>query len=295
MEDASGVVLRSGVRLGRRIGPFEGRLDSELVDKFAEATGDPSGRARSARGVPPVAVVTQLWDAQEAGRAALIPEEFQSQAIGGVHGDHDLVVLRRIRPGEPLQTWVEGRAARTKGSNSVITLRYVTTDARGEVLAEQLWSTVWLGVRCLDIGEAPPPHGFPDAARARHIGSWHVDVDGEMARRYAELSGDWSRHHFDAEAARRSGAERPFLHGLCSMALCARGFSETVAGGDQERVGRIALRFAGPVPLGERLTVHFYDAGRLGYAFEADVDGTRVVSHGRAAWRGTEPARANDR
>ena len=224
----------------------------------------------------------------------LIPEDFQSEATGGVHGDHDLVVHRPIRPGEPLQTWVEGGAARTKGSNSVVTLRYVTTDAQNEVVAEQLWRTVWLGVRCLDVGEAPPPHDFPDAGAGRPLGSWHVDVDGEMARRYAELSGDWSRHHFDAEAARR-GAERPFLDGFCSMALCARGFSETVAGGDQERVGRIALRFARPVLLGERLTVHFYDAGRLGYAFEADVDGTQVVSRGRAAFRGAEPARANDR
>ncbi len=166
MEDASGVALRTGVRLGRRIGPFEGRLDSELVDKFKEASKDPSGRVRSPRAVPPVAVVTQLWDAQEAGRTELIPEDFQSEATGGVHGDHDLVVHRPIRPGEPLQTWVEGGAARTKGSNSVVTLRYVTTDAQNEVVAEQLWRTVWLGVRCLDVGEAPPPHDFPDAARA---------------------------------------------------------------------------------------------------------------------------------
>jgi hypothetical protein len=76
------------------------------------------------------------------------------------------IVHRPIRPGEPLQTWVEGGAARTKGSNSVVTLRYVTTDAQNEVVAEQLWRTVWLGVRCLDVGEAPPPHDFPDAARA---------------------------------------------------------------------------------------------------------------------------------
>jgi acyl dehydratase len=279
-------MLRDGVRLGRRIGPFEGRLDSELLEQFAAATRDPSGRVQSCRAVPPIAVVTLLWDAQEAGRAALVPADFQSQAIGGVHGDHDLLVHRPLSPGEVLRTWVEGRSASTKGPNAVITLRYLTTDVRDQVVAEQLWSTVWLGVSCVDAGEAPTHHRFPDAARARPVGSWHVDVDGEMARHYAELSGDWSAHHFDAEAARRSGADGPFLHGFCSMALCARAFAETVAGGDQDRVGRIALRFARPVLLGERLTVHFYDAGPLGYAFEAEVNGTRVVSDGRAELRG---------
>ena len=35
--------------------------------------------------------------------------------------------------------------------------------------------------------------------------------------------------------------------------------------------------------LGRRLGVHFYDAGPLGFAFEADVDGALVIAHGRAA------------
>ncbi len=106
-----------------------------------------------------------------------------------------------------------------------------------------------------------------------------------MADRYAELSGDWSAHHFDAEAARRSGADGPFLHGFCTMALCARAFSEVVVGAEPSRVSRIALRFVQPVLLGRSLTVHFYDAGELGYGFEADVQGVQVVAQGRASLR----------
>ena len=276
-------MLGSGLRLRSRIGPFEGSLDTALVRKFAEATRDTSSRARATDVVPPAAAVTLLRGAQEASRAELVPAEFQAQATGGVHGGHDLVVRRPIRPDEPLQTWVEGRAARSVGSNTAVTLRYETTDSRHELVAEQLWSTVWLGVTCLDVGQPPSGHAFPDSARDRHVGSWQIDVDADMARRYAELSGDWSAHHFDTEAARRSGASGPFLHGFCSMALCARALSEVVAGADQDRISRIALRFARPVLLGRRLSVHFYDAGPLGFAFEADVDGTQVIAHGRAA------------
>src|SRR3954470_2387147 len=80
-------------------------------------------------------------------------------------------------------------------------------------------------------------------------------VDADMAHRYAEVSGDWSDHHFDVDAAHRSGFERVFLHGLGTMALCAQAVVELVAGGDPERVRRVAVRFASPTFLAEQLHV----------------------------------------
>jgi acyl dehydratase len=276
---------RSGVRLGQRVGPFELTLDSGLIESYADATGGPSRRLLAAPVVPPVIVSAGTWTVQEAARAELVPAEFQAAATGGVHGDHDLVVHRPVRSDDVLQTWVEGHAARTIGSNSVVTLRYETRNARNDLFVEQLWSTVWLGITCLEVGDAPPLHAFPEAARARLLGSWEVDVDDDMARRYAQCSGDWSAHHFEIAAAQHSGADRPFLHGLCTLALCARGLCEVVAAGSPDRLERIALRFARPVPLGERLTVRYYDAGELGFAFEADAAGSQVITNGRAALR----------
>lgn len=274
-----------GLRLGSRVGPFAGRLEVELLRKFAVATNDPSDRVRAAEVVPPVATVTQLWDAQNAARSALIPLEFQMRATGGVHGEHDLVIHRPIVPGEPLQTFVEGRAARAKGSHSLITLRYMTFDARDALVAEHLWTTVWLGVTCEEAGHPPPNHAIPEGARQRPLGRWCVDVDVQMARLYAEASGDWSPHHFDVEAARRSGADGPFLHGLCTMALCAQGVSQLLSGGNPERLARIAVRFARPLLLGEQLAIAFSDAGPLGYAFEAEASGTPVITQGRVELR----------
>ena len=244
------------------VGPFVGTLDAEAVRRYA-----------------PIAIVTQIWDAQEAARPQLVPAEVQRSASGGVHGEHDVVLHRPIVVGEPLRTWVELHGARPAGRNAVVTLRYDTRDAAGDLVAEQWWSTVYLGASCDVTGSPAPDHSFPDDARQRPVGVCEVDVDEDMARRYAEVSGDWSAHHFDVDAARRSGADRPFLHGLCTMALCAQAVVQVMA---VEHVRRVAVRFAAPMPLGDRLTVRLYDAGSLGCAFEASCGDALVVTHGWA-------------
>ena len=76
----------------------------------------------------------------------------------------------------------------------------------------------------------------PRGRATRPLGTYDITIDHDMARRYAEVSGDWSEHHFDVEAAVRSGFERPFLHGLCTMALCSQAVVDLVAGGDPARV-----------------------------------------------------------
>jgi acyl dehydratase len=275
-------VTASALKLGPSVGPFEERFDAERIRHFASATNERDPRLCAGEVVPPAAAVTLLWSAQNAGRDALVPREFQEAAAGGVHGEHVVVLNRPLAPDEPLLTWVEGWGARSAGDHSIVTLHYVTRDARHDIVVEQWWSTVWLGVTCRSDGVAAPDHAFPPEARHHPIDSWAVDVDQDMARRYAEVSGDWSAHHFDAAAARRSGSDRPFLHGLCTLALCTQGVVEVAAGGDTAALERIAVRFARPMPLGGRLEVDFYEAGRGEVAFEARCDNRTIVSNGRA-------------
>jgi acyl dehydratase len=275
-------VNAAALTLDTWVGPFADRFDAARLRRFAAATNEEDPRRRAGEGVPPGAAVTLLWSAQNAGRHALVSREFQEAASGGVHGEHDVVLHRPMTCDEPLLTWVEGWGARPAGANSVVTLHYVTRDAQDKVVVEQWWSTVWLGVRCPPDGAATPAHAFPEDARKRVLPSWVTDVDDGMARRYAEVSGDWSAHHFDATAARRSGSERPFLHGLCTLALCAKGVVDVVAGGDPDALRRIAVRFARPMPLGRPLEVQFFAVGTDEVAFEARCDGRTIVSNGRA-------------
>ncbi len=276
-----------GVLIGGRVGPFEGCLDEELVRRYAAATRDPSPLTRAGTAIGPVAIVTQIWAAQNEARAALVSPEVQQSATGGVHGEHDIVLHRPIVLGERLSTWVEAHGARPAGRNVLTTLRYLTVDANDRLVAEQWWTTVYLGTTCERVGAAPPDHTFDDTARAQPIGTASVFVDIEMPRRYAEVSGDWSPHHFEAEAAQRSGFAQPFLHGLCTMALCAQAVVALVADGDPARVRRVAVRFATPTMLGKNLTVHVFDAGAHAFAFEAECAGAKVITHGRVEVRQT--------
>jgi acyl dehydratase len=269
-----------GVILGERLGPFDGCIDEALVARYASATGDPNERVRAATAVPPAAIVTQIWEAQVASRDRLVAAAVRDGATGGVHGEHDIVLHRPVRIGERLHTWVDAFGSRPAGRHSLVVLRYTTLDDRDEPVAEQLWTTMYFGVACDVAGAATPEHEISDAARARPVGAYALHLDDGMPTRYAEASGDWSAHHFDLEAARASGFDRLFLHGLCSLAIAAQGVVASQAGGEPERVRRLAVRFASPAFVGEELSVQLYEAGPTTIGFEATQSGNLVLSQG---------------
>jgi acyl dehydratase len=276
---------QSGVVLDQRLGPFDGCIDDELVARYAAATDDPNPRVRGGSAVPPAAIVTQIWDAQEATRKQLVSPLVSAGAVGGVHGEHDIVLHRPIRIGERLHTWVDGYGARPAGRHSVIVLRYTTLDDAGAVVAEQLWSTVYFGVSCSPTGAAVPEHAFTDDVRGRPLGATTMHIDDGMASRYAEASGDWSAHHFDVAAAEVDGFDRIFLHGLCTLGIAAQTVVANVAGGDPDRVRRLAVRFASPAFIGDDVEVRLFDGGPSVVAFEATSNGVVVLSQGRAELR----------
>ncbi|HEX9546796.1 MAG TPA: hypothetical protein VF942_05630, partial [Acidimicrobiales bacterium] len=111
-----------GVVLGERLGPFPGRLTPELIRRYVEATQDPNADVLGGEVIRPVASVTQIWQAQQAGFATFVPEEVRGSMTGGVHGGHDVVLHRPIVPGEELRTWVEGHGSRRGGNQNLVTL-----------------------------------------------------------------------------------------------------------------------------------------------------------------------------
>jgi acyl dehydratase len=286
-----GVSVRSlrveevAVELGIRHGPFPGTLDPEAIAAYAAATGDTTPAVREGRAVPATFPVVLVFDAQQAANGDL-PAAVYEQARTGVHGEHDVVLHRPLAPGETIETWSEVAGVRRTRAGTLVVLHMDQYDAGGALVAEQWWTTLFLGTGVLaEAGAEPPDHTFPDGARQRPVGSATQHIDAEAARRYAEVSGDWSAHHFDLDAARAAGVDYLFAHGLCTMAMCTQRAVRLVAGGDPGRVRRVAVRFASPAPLGEDLTVDVFAAGPSAYAFEATCGEATVVKHGRLELR----------
>ena len=268
------------MRAGDRVGPFELPLGPQLVRQFAEATRDDSQEVRDGQLVPPSLIATQVYRAQFAAIAELVPEDVFSVARSGVHGQHDLLVHRSIASDEKLHTFVETHSARPAGDNLRVTLRHVTLDVQDELVAEQWWTTVLLGTTAEPTGPALPDYSLSDAEKAAVVAEDVVRIDEVLARRYAQVSGDYSDHHFSVEGARRSGFDAPFLHGLCTMALCACAATRTVAKGDPRRIRRVAVRFAAPAFLDQDMRVQIFERPDGVYRLEARCGGAAVITNG---------------
>jgi acyl dehydratase len=274
-----------GLRSGDRSGPYDLVLDAGMAAAFATATLDNTASYLDGTALPPTAIATQTYAPQMAAIFELVPESVFAAAHGGVHGRHDLLLHRPIRPGEELHTLVETHSARRSKNNLRVTLLHRTYDDLERLVAEQWWTTVLLGTTADETGpELPAQDGNgcgPEQAMAEEV----IPITTEMVRRYAEVSGDFSDHHFDVGAARRSGFAGPFLHGLCTMALCARAVVGTACPEDPSRLQRFAVQFASPAYLDEDLTVRIRRLGEGRFAFEAASADSVVIRNGFAEFR----------
>ncbi|MBF6556523.1 MAG: hypothetical protein IVW52_10180 [Acidimicrobiales bacterium] len=268
------------LRAGDKFGPLELPLSSELVRQFAEATRDTNQHFGNGRLVPPSMVATQVYRAQLAAITELVPGDVFSAARSGVHGQHDLLLHRPISSDEKLRIFVETHSARSSGDNLRVTLHHRILDDRDDLVAEQWWTTVLLGTTAEPTGPELPDYSFSSGEEARMVAEDVVRIDEVMARRYAQVSGDHSEHHFSVDGARRSGVAAPFLHGLCTMALCVRAATDTVADGDPRRLRRVAVRFAAPAFLGRDLKVKIFERPDHGFALEASCGEHTVIKNG---------------
>ena len=270
----------SALRAGDRVGPFDLPLGPELVRQFAAATLDAGGPIDDGLRVPAALVATLAYRPQLAAITELVPADVFASARSGVHGQHELLLHRPVTSDERLRTFVETHSARPSGDKLVVTLHHSVLDPGGDLVAEQWWTTVLLGTTAGPIGPGLPDRSFHAGADATAVAEDVVRIDEAMALGYARVSGDFSDHHFTVDGARRSGVEAPFLHGLCTMALCTRAATRTVAGGDPGRIRRVAVRFAAPALIGHDLRVTIFERPGDGFALEAACGGHPVITNG---------------
>jgi acyl dehydratase len=264
-------------RLGRPGDPYELDVSADAIVAFARATNDEHPTHLSGRVAPSVfAVVGAVPGAIAPQIFGVAPPELRPRAV---HGAHDLRCHRPITAGMTLLTRAAAVAVRGVSSGVVVTAKGTTETDRGELVAEQYVSVFFRGSHLeVDLGEPPPEHRIPAGLlESEPLAHVRQRVDPDQAVRYAPASGDFNPIHLDEQAARSVGLPGTILHGLCTMAFCARAVVQHFCPENPERLARLALRFARPVLPGQTLSHSIWSSSADTLAFETTTDLDEVV------------------
>lgn len=271
-------------KLGTRYQPRAATIEADRARAYAAATNDPNPAYLAGELAPPVFAVVPTWDAMMVALHDVVAAEDQ---VAMLHAEQDMHFLAPLVPGRALVTTAEAYSLRSGRMGTRFTMRVASEDEDGRPVVEQFATMLIRGIEPgEDGGPTPPTHAFPSEAKAAKLASVAGVVDVDQALRYADASGDHNPIHVDDAAAKAVGLPGVILHGMCTMALCARAVVDELAGGDPTRLRRLAVRFYRPVFPGNDLVTTMYDAGIEGdrrvVAFEASSAGKVVVRDGRA-------------
>lgn len=103
----------------------------------------------------------------------------------------------------------------------------------------------------------------------------------QQALLYRMSSGDKNPLHADPAFAAMAGFDRPILHGLCTYGVVLKAVTETVLGGEPERVRSYKARFTGHVFPGETLVTKIWvESGVYLVETETKDRGKTVLANG---------------
>jgi acyl dehydratase len=266
---------------------LHGTVDPDAVFAFARATNDANERYVIGEGVPPLFTSSLLYDAWKSAHQRGVARAAVTDYRGGVHGEHDVLYWAPIRPGMTVHWRADPRSARRTKGGVILTIGLLITDSNDKPLVEHLWSSFFIGGRIAnEFGPELPDHTFPELAREGSPKRTTLFVDRDQGFRYAGASGDRVTHAIDDEIAKAQGYPGKILQGMCTFAMCGGAAVNTLAGGDPDRLFRLACRFAAPTRPDRELVVEFHEAGHneqggRAVAFEAQQNGVKVIKHGR--------------
>jgi acyl dehydratase len=272
--------LSAGI-VGTTAGPWGHEIDARWLMAYAAALGesDPRYYDTVAPGGPlahPLFAVCYEWPMALAVRATALGEDV---ARWGVHASHQLVIHRAPRAGDRLVTTARVVAVERRRAGTLVVVGFETVDAAGRPVTSTLYGSLYRGVDAEGAAPAapPPPAAAPGPVR------WEVPVavPAQAAHVYTECARIWNPIHTDVAVARAAGLPGLILHGTATLGLALSRVVARDLGGEPRRVGRLAARFTGMVPLPSTFVVRGRgrDGGRL--AFDAvDAAGQPVLSDG---------------
>ncbi len=197
-----------------------------------------------------------------------------------LHGENRVEVYRPLPPRLRFSAACTVKAIYDKGKGAVVVSEIEGKDESGGPLFKNISSSFIRGEGGFGGERGPsgpknlPPERPPDVTVV-------LPTRPDQAALY-RLSGDKNPLHVDPEFARRSGFERPILHGLCTYGHVARAVIRACCDNDADRLGALEVRFAEVVYPGETLTTDVWRVEPKRVVLQTRVDDRLVISHAAA-------------
>ncbi|HEX2295457.1 MAG TPA: MaoC/PaaZ C-terminal domain-containing protein [Actinomycetota bacterium] len=253
-------------------------VTSDHIERYARATNDDNERYLGGDDVvaPPVFPVVPAFNSF---MTAAMDPELGADLLRLVHAAEEHVFYEPIKAGDVLSVTGVLESVEQKETGETFTVKGTETNQDGNVVAE-VRGTMFIrgsgsGSRSAAPAEAPRDVVYEETTK----------VDDDQTFRYAEASGDHNPIHLDENTAKMAGLPGIILHGMCTMAMAAKGAVNGLAGGDPTRIARVGVRLSKPVLPGQELTTRFWkeagDGGIATYGFETyNPDGIAVIKNG---------------
>lgn len=285
-----GTVPVSSRLVGQSSEPIIHDIDARWTMAYAAALGDTLPcylDTRRPQGVVahPLFPVCIEWPVvlatrQLPGDESLTPAE----RMRAVHATHDLVIHRLVRPGDRLSTRVTFVGVERRKPGAYERMRLDTVDAGNAPVC-----TTWMGALYRGVAVDGPDHPAADAPplpdsidpHTRPRAEFRIPIAATAAHVYTECARIWNPIHTDAAFAAAAGLPGIILHGTATLALAVSRVIEAEAGGDPQRVRRIAGRFGAMVFMPSAISVRLMARSDDTVRFEVhNAEGALAVRDG---------------
>jgi len=198
-----------------------------------------------------------------------------------VHGEHEILYHRPLRPHDRIETTVELESIDKKQSGEVLWAK-ISGNAEDELVYEMRAGFFFKKPRSGTRKKSTKTSDEP--VKGDKIVSRQVTVDPDQSVRYAEASGDDNPIHLDKDIAQAVGLPDIILHGLCTMAFAVQSVVDGLEA-DPIKVKRVRTRFSKPVFMNDTLTTDGWlmekKEGSKVIGFETtNQDGKAVLTRG---------------
>jgi acyl dehydratase len=250
--------------IGSKHGPHSTTVSARALLAYAAGIGETGERflddARPGGIVAfPAYCVSVEWPVVRVGGGT--PEHplgvSRQEMLRGVHAIQDSCFHRPIRPGDRLSTESQVVEIGSTRAGAIVRSKLETRDAQGAPMVTSWSGALYRGVAIQGeprVLETPPPLPALELVESE-LECVEIPIAREAPHVYTECADIWNPIHTEREVALAAGLPDIILHGTATWALAARELLRRRAGGDPERLERLAGRFAAMVIPGEPIRV----------------------------------------